>query len=315
MLLRRWRVVLMAAAGGFLFAQSAQALIPHQTFYFQGVPPLEQIQAWSSLPGTRSYLFDVSEPTSTELELIGRLRGADRLQIEVARFPGEDSLPAWTRLAAQGVDFIGLGSGLPTEDEVRRLNEARFSHLLFAMSYFPGIEDASRLKALKASVSLTFVTRAYPRYDDKPGLLAIPPAIPLLFVTDYWPMYTHMDVLNLLPQPRRLRVSGMMPPEESLPYLRHIDRLMGVEVETYDDPGAGEWKKMEGLPLGWTSKGHVPSSEALQSFSENGGRKLVIDQDAALTPQELQRLESSPLAVEWVHTAPSLNLAAPGRAP
>jgi hypothetical protein len=315
------RRIVQLVAATLLFASllpmvQAQAALPHETFFLPRIPTAEEVRLWSSLPGTRSYVFQTEDPFAEELKQVAQLKGADRILIEVRRFPGEDSLPEWKKLAAQGVELVGFGSGFPTDDEIRRLNEAGFAKIRIAISYFPGPEDAMSLGKLHASVALTFAAGQFPRSEDKPGLLAIPAQIPLLFVTDYWPSYTHMDLLNLLPQPRSLRVTDMLMPDESVDYVRHIQKLQSIEMETGFDPAASDWKRFEGLPLTWTSKNHVPPAETLDAFARSGAgtssRRLVIDQDIPLSSEELARLISSPLAVQWIHAAGGRSSGLPG---
>lgn len=255
-------------------------------------------------------MIRAEDPSSEELLPIARLRGADRIQLEVSRFPGEDSLAAWKKLAAQGIELVAYRTGLPTEDEVRRLNEASFARAILVLESYPGPEDAERLGRIRGDVSITFAAPAYPRMEDKHGLLALPARMPLLFVADYWPWYTHMDLFNLLPHPRRLRVAGSALPEgDALEYLRHIQRLVDVNLETEAEPADSDWDRLAGIPATWTCRGCVPSAAALEAFARSGRdpvrgqshRRLVIDRDPALTAEERARLERSPLPVEWIH--------------
>lgn len=287
----------------------ARAATPHETYFSSGCPNSDQVRAWSALPGKRGFLINAGDPSAEELKPLALLRGADRIQVEVERYPNEDALPVWKSLASQGIDFVALSKpGLPTEDEVRRLNEAGFGHCTFVVGYLPGIEEATRLGKLHCRVSLTFAVSAYPKFVDKPGLEAIPATIPLLFATDYWPSYIHMDTLNLLPHRKSLRVLTLLPSDDVLPYLRNIHSLDGIELDTEYDPQASDWHKFDGLPLRWSSRGHVPSPEALDAFARSGlgrdSRKLTVDSDLDWTAEERARIEASPLAVEWIRQAP-----------
>jgi hypothetical protein len=291
-----------------LASTSAFAAVPHETFYYEGAPTPDLVARWSALPGSRSFLIRTDSATRWELEALLPLRGADRLQIEAARFPGEDSVDAWKKLAVRGAELVVLDGGLPTDDEIDRLNRIGLAGHLFVLTGFPGEDDAKRLARLQGPVSLTLVTRLYPRFVDRDSFRALPPGLPLLFSTDYWPWYTHMDVMNMIPQPLRLRVKDMFPPEESLQYLHAIKRLREVSVDTdYDAPDAREWEKFGALPVRWSSRGRVPSAEGLAAFERSGRlgpRRLTIDSDTAFTDEESGRLTRSPLAVEWIHLAP-----------
>jgi hypothetical protein len=233
---------------------------------------------------------------------------ADRIQVEVSRFPGQDNLGAWKKLAAQGVGFVAYRAGFPNDDEIRRLNDAAFSRAVLIVDGYPAPEDGERLKSLHVPYSVTFMSRAYPRYEDKSGLASIDESIPLTFASDYWPHYTHMDVFNMLPHAKRLRVSGGgLPSDESIPYLRNIAKLTDITLDTEYDPDDSDWRKLDGLPLTRSSRGHVPTDAALRSFaqgSRGAHRKLVVDSDLPLTADERERLEGSELSVEWIHAAP-----------
>jgi hypothetical protein len=296
----------------------AQAQIPHETLYYSGTPNKDLISQWSALPGVRSYRIRLGDFYGSELLPIASLRGADRIQLEVDRYPTDDALAEWTQLAAQGVELVILSSPqlptpLPTDDEIRRLNAAGFSRCLFVLGAMPGPDDTGRLNSLQCKLSITFATRSYPRYEDKETLASIPAATPLLFAADYWPWYTHMDTLNLLPHRKRLRVRDSLLSEESLPYLKNIERLDEVQLETGFDVGRGEWAKLEGIArVTWSSLDHVPSQEALDAFATDGAsqtqaRRLVIDSDRPWSAEERARIERSPLPVEWIHSAPSWN--------
>jgi hypothetical protein len=292
-----------------LSALSAPALAQnaHETFYYDGIPSEQLVALWSSFPGPRSYVIHAGSVYATELRALSRLRGADRVQVEVDQYPTEDALPEWRKLAGQGVEFVLLGqAGLPTEDEIQRLNGAGFARCLFVIGYLPGPEESARLEALRCRLSLTFAVRAYPKFADKEGLAAIPSRVPMLYSTDYWPSYTHMDTLNMLPHRKRLRVADTLPSDDSLPYLKNIRLLDDVQLSTRFDVSGADWAKLDGLALTWASVGHVPSSEALAGFEKHasGSRRLVIDSDQTWTTEERTRLERSPLSVEWIHAAP-----------
>ncbi|MGK5081905.1 hypothetical protein WDW37_01275 [Bdellovibrionota bacterium FG-1] len=282
-----------------------QAKTPHETFLITDAPTATQISLWSSFPGKRSYLFRIEDPSSSDLEPIRSLQGADRIEIEINRFPGEDSLPVWKKLSAQGVGLVGYLAGLPTWDEIKRLNQAGLTRATFVVQALPGPEQAALLGKLRAKVSLTLATGSFPRYLDKPSLMAIPASIPLLFVTDYWPSYVHMDLLNQTPHSKKLRVQGMMPPEDTLDYLRHIKKLDEIQVDIDFDPSPAEWTRLAGLPVTWNSREHFPSADSLTEFSKiTTLKKLVLDQDTPLSADDLARLQDSPLTVEWIHAAP-----------
>lgn len=291
-----------------LISPAASAATPHETFYFEGTPTPDQVSLWSSYPGTRSYTINAGDASGQLLEPLALLKNADRIQVEVQNYPTEDSLPEWKALASQGIQLVILGKvGLPTDDEARRLNATGVEHCLFVLDYYPDEIEAKRLAQLQCHVSLTFAMAAYPKYEDKPGLAAIPESIPLLFATDYWPSYTHMDVLNLLPHAKSLRVLGMLPPDEQVQYLRGIKKLESVQLNIEFDPETADWKKFDGLPLVWTSQNHVPAQTALDAFGRSDGRslrKLIIDNDTPLTPEERDRIEKSAVPVEWIHQAP-----------
>ncbi|MGK5088650.1 hypothetical protein WDW86_13915 [Bdellovibrionota bacterium FG-2] len=289
-----------------LFSLAAHALPIHETFFVQGVPGSATLDSWSALPGTRSYTFQFTTPYPEDLNLISQIKGADHIQIEIEVYPMAQDMMGWKKLADQGVELIALNTGLPTPSEIEMLNTIGFSKLIIIMTGFPTEAQAAQLAKLQIPVSLTMVTSMYPRLIERPSLLAIPSSVPLTFVTDYWPWYVHMDVLNMLPHAKRLRVRGMMPPEQELPYLRNIKPLLGAVVETtYDVPDAETWKRLSGIPTTWALTQVVPSQEALKAFATIGeSRRISIDQDWQITPEERTRLEKSGVPVEWIHTPP-----------
>jgi hypothetical protein len=290
----------------------AHAQVPHETLYYQGIPTDDLVALWSTLPGSKSFVLNIGGADASLLEPLARLRGADRILVETDQYPNPSSVAAWKRLAGQGVEFALLGerAGMPTEDEVQRLNEAGFARCLFAIGYLPGPAESKRLDALRCRLALTFAVSAYPRFVDKEGLAAIPARVPTLYSTDYWPSYTHMDTLNLLPHRKRLRVRDSFPPTDTLPYLFNIQKLDSVEIDTSFDAQASDWAPLAPLSLTWSSVGHVPSARALADFARaptaDGAapHRLVIDSDLEWTADERARVEASPLAVEWIHAAP-----------
>ncbi len=289
-----------------LFSFSAHALPIHETFFVQGVPGADTLDRWSALPGTRSYTFQLDAPYPSDFDLISQIKGADHIQVEVTSYPIAQDIAGWKKLVDQGVELIALNAGLPTPTEIDVLNTIGFSKLIIIMTGFPGEAQAAQLANLTIPTTFTSVTSIYPRLVERPAFLAIPASIPLTFVTDYWPWYVHMDVLNMLPQTKRLRIRGMMPPEQELPYLRNIKTLQGVVVETdYDVPDSESWARLNGIPTTWALTQVAPSQEALNAFAIAGeARRISIDQDWALTAEERARLEKSGLAVEWIHTPP-----------
>jgi hypothetical protein len=293
-----------------LLSSSAQAQIPHETLYFEGLPTDDLVALWSTQPGTRSYVIRAGTVYGEELKPLARLRGADRILVEVDHYPSESgavALEIWRKLAGQGVEFVMMGhqDGFPTSQEIETLNSAGFSRCTFAIPYLPSPEEGKRLGRLTCKLSLTFAVRAYPKYTDREGLASVPEQVPLLFSTDYWPWYTHMDTFNLLPHRKRLRVADSLPTDESLPYLKGIRLLDDVQLSTRFDVTASDWSRLSGLPLTWQTQGHVPSQEALAAFAAVG-RKLIIDSDLPLTTEERDRLARSPLPVEWISAAPRL---------
>lgn len=281
----------------------------HETFIVSHPPTSEQIAHWSNLPGKRSYVIQMGDPTSWELEAIAQLRGADRIRITTTRLPGEDTAATWKSLSGKGVELVGMGAGVPTDDEAERLNRIGMQKLVLALEAYPGIEEARRIGSLKAEVTVVFATRAYPRMVEKAQLLEIPARIPFHFAMDYWPSYTHMDVLNLTPHSKRIRVTDSYPYEGSLPYLLAIKNLEEVTIEAaYGSPDPAIWDKLGELRVSWSTKGQFPAEEGLAAFEKSAGpgrsRTLIVDTDIQLSDRELARLKASPLPIEWIHAAP-----------
>ncbi|HLD99672.1 MAG TPA: hypothetical protein VJB59_05395 [Bdellovibrionota bacterium] len=286
----------------------------HESFVFSGTPTSDLIAQWSALPGTRSYLFQLPNPSPEELRALAVLRGADLLQIEASSYPDRDTLDSWKLLARHGVQFIAFDLQLPTAEQLELLNEIGFSRLIFLLSYIPDLEESARLAELRAPFSITFAGASYPRYDDKIFLLAIPKTVPLTFAASYWPWYSHMDLFNMLPHAQKLQIIGAFPSDDHLPYLQNIRGLREIVVETDFEPSDPEiWKKMAtgsdqtmNRTIKWISKDRVPTKQALDAFAETGSVRLTIDQDYDLSEEERTRLTESAIPVEWVHAAPVL---------
>ena len=298
--------------GIFLGASQVSAMptlnTVHQTFFYNHIPSHQTLDYLSTLPGARGYIFQTQKPWAGELESLSSLRGADRIQVESDRFPDEDTLAAWKTLASRGVELVGLRAGTPVAEEIRQINDSQFSRLLLVLESFPTLEESKRLSEIQVPFSITFATNAFPKTENKEGLLKLPSTVPLLFVTDYWPWYVHMDLLNLLPQPRSIRVTrGFFPPQEALQYLRNIKNIQALGVETDFEPAPQEWQKFKDLPLTWTCQGNVPSEGAIKEFIAHRGsasRKLILNYEGALTQSELDRLAQLGIPVEWVHQGP-----------
>lgn len=290
-----------------------QAAITGETFYFEGIPTEQQVRDWSALPGRRSYLLNLGSVNASDLAVLHGLENAATLGIEVSYFPYEGTLPAWRSLTAHHqakgvtVQFIGLNAGLPTADEITRLNQTGVSEFIFVLNGYYGAETFARLGDLRGKVSLTFAAGNYPRFGDREAFRALPAGIPLLFVTDYWPGYSHMDLFNLIPQEIKLRVVGSFPPESSLEYLHNIKRLRSVSVVTDFDPATGgEWSGFRDLPVNWTCRDWVPSEKALSDFASAANRTLTIDEQSwSSTREELDRLERASVPVHRIRTAPA----------
>ncbi|HAR41623.1 MAG TPA: hypothetical protein DCS07_03160 [Bdellovibrionales bacterium] len=282
----------------------------HETYYVESSPEPSMIQKWSRLPGTRNFLFRVSAPSQTELEMIGRLERASLLQLESTTYPERTEIKAWQKLASKGAQFIGLDLQLPNPEQIQILNEIGFSRIIFLMTYIPDTDEGRRLGQLNTPVSVTFATTSFPRYDDRELLLAIPKTVPLTFVGSYWPGYTHMDLFNMLPNSKRLRISGEFPNDDQFPYLNNIDNLQELTIETsFAPPSPTVWEQIANRATRWICRDWVPTEEELQDFArsarpETGGtRNLIIDKDGELFPEERARLERMQTPVEWVHSS------------
>jgi len=288
----------------------ALAQTPHETWIHPGAPTTDMIRSWSKTPGSRSLLLQISDPASFEIEALEALQGVDRLMISMERLPNESTLASWKSLARrQNLILIGFGSGLPQDSEITRLNQIGPRSTLFVLPYYPDPAEAAHLTGLRAPTAITFATTALPRFLDRDGLQAIPFSVPLLFVSEYWPWYSHMDVLNMTPHDKRLRIRDSLPSPEALEYLHHIRNLKEVALETtHDLDDMGLWSSFKNVPVQWISVGRVPSNTALTTFETNAThRTLTLDLDQLPTTEEMARLKKSPLRVEWIHLAPGLS--------
>ena len=302
-------LVALTALSGFLPGSLATASVPHETFVAEVIPTQDQIDAWSVLPGTRTYLIQTRDPGSYDLGILKTIRGCDRLEIEDSMYPTPDTVDAWKILASRGAEFIALGAGVPLPEEIDRLNAIGFSSCLIVLDYFPGVEESQRLNGLQCLKSITFAGNRYPKYEEKPGLAALPSGVPWLIATDYWPYYSHMDLFNMLPQHLKLRVSDMYPPDDEWDYLLHIQRLDQIEVQSDYEPNSSDvWKKFGATPVSWLTHDSVPTAAAIAAFASSapvpGARKLVIDQDRSFNDSEKAALENATIPIEWIHLAP-----------
>ncbi|MGZ3688643.1 MAG: hypothetical protein ACXVBW_10100, partial [Bdellovibrionota bacterium] len=283
----------------------AWAQNPHETVVYSGAPDPDRIASWSTRPDFRTYVIQMKDPASTELEPLLHLGHADRLQIEVSRFPGEDAISTWHRLAAQGAELVAMGAGIPTEWEISHLNSIGFAKVWLVLTEIPGLEEAKRVSLIRSPVSILLSAGMYPRYVDKPVFLALPSSVPLTLANNYWPYYTHMDVMNMLPQVQHLRVSGMFPPADEVPYLQNCKNVRDVTVETDSGPDSPKtWEVFGKWPVNWSIRNQPPSDSALAAFEESrkfGPRRLTVDTDTPISAEQRRRLELSPLPVEWVH--------------
>ena len=282
----------------------------HETFFYKGAPTSDQISEWSTLQGKRGYRIDLQDPLAWDLEVFNKLQGADRIQLEITKYPGEDTVKAWTHLAEQGAELVVLVGLLPNDNDIDRLNRIGFSRYVFGLNDVPSIQETRRLAKLKAPTAITFITGSYPKYPDKEVFQAIPLATPLLFTVDYWPQYTHMDTLNLLPQHKRIQMTqDVFPTDSDVQYLRKVRDLDEITFLTTDDAAPiNGWAKFGAIPVRWSCKNWVPTQKALDAFAGSavpgGARRLSLDQDQPLETAERTRLEKSAVPVEWVHAAP-----------
>ena len=288
-----------------LFAAiSAQAQVPIETFIVQGAPTSDQLAQWSALPGTRDYVIQLSS-TEDDLSGLTQLQGARKITVEFPDFPAEDDIAAWQLLANQGVEFVAASAFMPAQVDIDRLNRVGFTQCNIRLSFYPDPADAQRTTQLGCNPSFEFVGN-YPKYAEKDGVAALPARSPLTFHVDFWPYYTHMDVLNLIPQPIHLWIQGMYPPADELQYLHNLRRLNQVTVETDFDPiSPDDWKIFGNINVTWRSKNRVPSAAGLEAFQKGGAnREFVLETDRDPSEQEMEVLRQSPLAIRWIHAAP-----------
>jgi hypothetical protein len=306
------RIVLGFLIG--LYFSDAFATPPHETWFFKGIPTQEKISYWNDLPDSHSLIIQMQDPRAWDLAPLLNLKNTDRIQLEISRFPGHDTLSIWNQLARLNAELVALNAGLPSESEIITLNAIGFCRILFVLSQIPGINEATRLSKLISPHSITFVTGSFPKYIDKSSFMALSPDAPVLFRTDYWPRFAQMDILNLIPQTeQKLQIKGIWPTEKTFEYLLNMHALKELTIETdFDPPRPGPWAKFENITARWLSKDRIPSPTALIDFEQSlslqnlsqKSRVLMIDRDEAFTSKELSLLVKSKLPVEWIHTAP-----------
>jgi len=280
----------------------------HETFIYDGYVSADKIEEWSKLPGSRSYLLHLNNPSLEELRGLARLKRVDRLQIESFNYPERTALQEWQALAPLNLQLVVVKAQLPDVEQIALLNEIRFSKIIFILDYIPDPGPVEGMKVLKAPYSVTFAGAAYPKYMDKELMLKFSPNIHLGFAAYAWPTYVQMDLFNALPNPVGIHVMGDFPADNLLEYLQGIQRLESIAVQTdYDPWDAGMWSRMgvqsPQQSLHWISQGRVPEVPVLQAFGASGpNRRITIDQDFDLTEEERALLATLAFPVEWVHT-------------
>ena len=296
----------------FLQSFDAHAAPLHETWVTSQAPMASDIEAWKKMKtgeAGRSYLIQLGDPTSFELEQLLTFNADDHIRLEVTRIPSEDVREMYTKLASRGAEFISLEGKLPTQDEVNRLKKIGFSSTLFALVAAPNPNQAKLLHDLPGKLSFSLVLRHYPKYVEREQFMALPATSPFLFIMDFWPGYTHMDVLNTLPHKKRLRVRDVFPaPKDQWPYINAIKNLDEIAFELSYLPELPVWKEMmhafPGKNLQWIT--HVaPTKEHIAAFADGTpGRKITVDSDLELPTEVQLELMKSSSAVDWIHAAP-----------
>jgi hypothetical protein len=276
----------------------------------QGSLSPAQVQRWNSDASAKSreLLIVWDFPQASDLDQVLRVTGMTRIRVETQR-PPRTELERWKKLAAKGVEWIGMSGDFPLAYEFQALREIRFPKATLVLSNFPEPAEGELLSTLETPLALSFNAGKLPTFSTKPGFEPLRVETPLLFVADYWPFYSHMDFFNLIPQRVRLRIRDSFPYGMAIEYLANIQRLEEIAVQVDFEPSQAQWQSLpQGVPLVWIPRAAVPTEKAIRTLegvrSRAAPTRIVIDSDTPLTPAERTRLERSAFNVEWIRSAP-----------
>ena len=289
------------------FALAAPA---HEVWVHQGAVTPALVDRWNSAASAKSreILIEWDSPQPSDLDQVMRVTGMTRIRVETQR-PPRSELERWKKLAAKGVEWVGLSGDFPLAGDLKALQEIGFPKATLVLSNFPQPAEGELLAKLETPLSLSFNAGKLPTFSTKPGFEPLRAETPLLFVADYWPFYSHMDFFNLIPQPVRLRIRDSFPYAMAIEYLANIQRLQEIAVQVDFEPSQTQWQSLpQGVPLVWIPNGVVPTENAIRTLegvrSRAAPTRIVIDSDTPLTAAERARLERSSFAVEWIRSAP-----------
>jgi len=274
------------------------------TWFTLALPDARQIDRWNALPPGEIQLRSPGATLASYTE-IARLTPdrLDRVSTVLSEPPSlgdVQALDAECRRAIARTTFIvGPTPAYPSDSELEALESLQPRALHWVTTAYPSPDDAARINRVPGAVTLTVVSTRYPRHQDRPGLEAVSPSVRLSIVTDYWPGYSQMDVLNLLPHKKRLRIVGMAPPIEHWPYIANLKRVEEIQVDAAQPLPLGEGRKRpawlpEQTRFTWIWNDLLPPAEWITGF---GGHLRV--QWSSPPPAEIRAaIQALPLAPE-----------------
>lgn len=274
-------------------------------------PSPEELQRWEQAPAGISVLWNIpgGDPAETELKAWEPFARTHGLSIRVQKLPMRTTHAVWKTLARHGVEMVAWDLPWPSAAEMQQLAALALPRLTWVALAYPSADQARAFGAYEHTLQFTFAHGKYPRTLDRDGLKALPVNVPLLFLAKDWPWYDQMDLLNLIPQVVRLRIHDIFPSAGHWTYLEHIKRLREIQITSDYPPPEGRvtWERFGSHPVAWSLQDTLPEAAALRDFCESappavsGLRRLILDRDFALTPEERTRLEALSCPTEWIH--------------
>lgn len=287
----------------------AVALPLEERWIIQRAPSESEIERWERAPATIKFFWRAeSDPIARELGLWERVAGRHQVSIQTTRMPSETTAQAWTSLAARAVEPVFWNVQLPIQREIDFLNRIGFKSAVWFMDSYPGTQAGQILRGWKTRLQISFGTGKFPRFVDRESLKALPPDAVQLYMVDQWPWYEQMDLFNLLPQPKKIRVIGYYPSPSHWEYLNHIRDLVEIQLMNKHVPkeGAEIWNRFGDRSVTWNLQDWVPTRQQLLDFVGSASnprvsRKVFYDSDFPMSTETRSLFESLPCSVEWIH--------------
>ena len=303
--------------GTILFLSlNAQAAPISNTVLIDRVPSRSDLTRFQALGDDLSYRISLPSGSDADLAVLESLPNRKELQIRLSEIPTETDSSRWAKFAARvPISRFQVTSKdrFPTEKEMDLLNAIPAKHVELVEGVFPSGVEVQHLNRWAAAPTgtrlVTFSLLRFPYPAEELFLLQISGNIALEFVVNYWPRYYQMDFMNRLPSEKQLIVRDIFPADADLQYLKGIQNLKRLVIESDFDPMHSNdfWPKLAGLSLIWVRTDAFPSASSLSAFSTMqdqartqgvAGPALVLDLGRDLTATERQALIGSGVEAE-----------------